>query len=318
MNIIAKQFLFTALLVTASQSAVAQYHTPTDEAVVAQQRALHLSAQLRADWARRTALGETPNTIVEPSITAGKVLTSVVDVTKAPGVPAIQLTIAAGTVGVSSLSVNMMSASGLNGQLSLISLPPFPVEPATETVKLQLLPAFYLNPGFGLYAQPGAWAVSGVSLYSADGTTVSYSAASLAGLFPSVVVNVVNSGTPDATPPTVGTGSILTPSVSLSSALPYFAARLAVADNLSGVTNFTIGIVPPGANFPTTDALASITFPIKHGQSVAFTRLPMNSALGTYTISQFTVCDVAQNCLNRTTPADIQAAFGATTFQVTQ
>lgn len=130
---------------------------------------------------------------------------------------------------------------------------------------------------------------------------------------------MINNGTPDITPPTFGTGKILTPSVSLSSAMPVFAVRLAVADNLSGVTFANILINPPGSTFPAAGAYVDLLAPaLKRTVIAAWQPDPAKTVIGTYTISSINVCDFAGNCVNDTFPADIKKTFGTTTFQITR
>ena len=196
-------------------------------------------------------------------------------------------------------------------------LPPYPAETATETVKFQIPSPNFGFGGFGLYAQPGAWTITGLQLMSKDGNSTNYFGSELTALFPGIVLTVVNSGTPDVTPPTFGKGKILTPTVSIGGSSPYFAARMAVADDLSGVANVLVVALAPGGNFPAVFASANVPLPIQHGHVIPYAMLPANAATGTYTIDSFGVCDAAGNCAGGSGAAAVKAEFGATTFQVT-
>ena len=63
------------------------------------------AARLKADWVRRALLGDVPALVAELSVNSGRILTPNIDVTKPPGVAALELTFDAGTVGVSSFQV---------------------------------------------------------------------------------------------------------------------------------------------------------------------------------------------------------------------
>jgi hypothetical protein len=136
-------------------------------------------------------------------------------------------------------------------------------------------------------------------------------------LFPSVTVAVTNNGTPDTTPPTASHGKILTPTVSLSGASPYFAASLTVADNLSGVASASISLASTNGVF---GAGTQLLAPVSAGKVVAFADLSSTGvAPGTYTVDGYTLCDAADNCASSADPAEAQKLFGKNfTVQVTE
>ena len=92
---------------------------------------------------------------------------------------------------------------------------------------------------------------------------------------------------------------------------------MAVADNLSGVANVSIDALALGGTFPAVFASASISLPVQQGYVIPYAMLPSNAATGTYTISGYSVCDVAGNCVGGSSAASIKAVLGKTTFQVT-
>ncbi len=277
-----------------------------------------LAFQLRTQWAARYAAGETPVSVVEPSISSGTILTPTIDVTKAPGAPAVELTLHAGTVGAQYVTLGIESPTGMHSYQNSggIQISAYPREPAKQTLKLQLGYPFGSG-GSSLYTAPGAWQLYTLMIYSNDGTVITYTGQALAALFPSLVVNVQNSGTPDTTPPSIGKGTILTPSVSASSTSPYFAFRLPVHDNLSGVSYVNANVVNEAGNsgFATQ---SNIGLPVVSTNVVSYAMLPADTAPGTYTITNVFACDAAANCNVLNTPAEIEAALGATSFQVTQ
>ncbi len=280
------------------------------------QQIQQLAAKLRTQWAARVAAGLAPATVTEPSLTAGKILTPTVDVSKAPGVAAAQLTVDAGTVGIAYVGVGTTDPTGQRNfqNAGTAALPPFLPQPQSNTIDMQI--AF----GFGglsgnLYVTPGTYRIYIAFVVSRDGTTIFYQGNQLTSLFNQVTYTVTNPGTPDTAPPKVGRGAILTPVISLSKPSPYFAARLTVADTLSGVSLASLGISNGGGTtyFPQSN----FSYPSRRGTAdIVLDASPFT--VGTYTITSVTVCDVASNCLYKTAPADIQAIFPKTTFQVTQ
>ena len=287
------------------------------QAAFLRQRAQALTDALRNQWAERKAAGLTPAVVTEPSLVAGAILTPSIDVGVAPGVPALQITVKAGTVGLNAFIATIASPDGLHSvSTSFLTPPAYPAEPAKQTIKFVIASPFS-NSGFGLYTVPGRWMLSSVTLFTKDGQIVEYGPGQLPALFPSTTVNVTNNGTPDSAPPTARKGVVLTPTVSLSAAAPVFAARVYVKDDVSGVGSVNIGIAgPAGTNF-STGAYDQPLDPVTEGSAIPSATLPANSPVGTYTITSFGVCDVAQNCTFVDSQAEIEALFGTTTFTVT-
>lgn len=279
------------------------------------EQATRLAASLRQDWASH---GQVGRDVTEPFIVSGKMLKTKLDVTKAPALPQLSLTLNAGTVGVSYVTIALVAPSGAHYLTSTNFMPAYPPQPQTGTVSFEVSPASAagaFGQGIGLYAEPGIWRLSSIALISSDGTLIPYDSGQLAALFPSTAVQVTNK-TPDVTAPTAGAGSILTPNVVLSSASPFFAVNLAVADERSGVASVTVAFVgPPGSN-AYLGARTALTLPVASGTVTPYARLPLGTITGTYTITSFSVCDAAGNCLIKTQPSDMTATFGTTTFQV--
>ena len=277
-----------------------------------------LSTELRRQWAQRLASGSISGNVIEPSISSGKILTPHVDVARAPGIPALQVVLQSGSVGAAMVEAQFASpVSGAFVSIPTVAIPPYPPEPASETVRLQ--DGFPFGSGAAsLYVAPGVWHLQDMVVLSNDGQFVTYGAAQLASLFPSLTVDVANSsGTPDVAAPTIGHGRILTPIVSAGSPSPYVAARLTVADNLSGVSAASVTIGGPAGSHATFSLQTSLSFPVRKGQVDAYALLPSDAAPGTYTIIRVLALDVAGNTLTLDSPADINAVFGTVTFTVT-
>jgi hypothetical protein len=302
-------------LLFCSAGSRAQPLAPQSQADMVRARLAARSAILRAEWAARTARGDVPAKIVEPYLMGGTIVTPNINVTAAPGLPEVQLQLNAGNVGIDSVSATIVSPSGMKGIVTIYSLPDFPPEPHKQSLMLQLKPIF-ANLGFGLYSESGAWTLQSVSLSFKDDNSHDYTGQELASLFPSLIINVTNPNPADITPPAFGKGKILTRSISLGAASPYFAAKLAVADDVSGVANLNLQITPPnGGQFDGPSAIPPA--PVVNGTLVPAVGIPPGSPTGTYTITAISLCDVAGNCAFDANAADIKHAFGTTTFQVT-
>ncbi len=245
------------------------------------------------------------------------ILTPTIDVTKAPGTPAIELTLKAGTVGAAFVTLGIESPSHMHFYQNSggLTIAPYPKETSSETVKFQLGYPF-ADGSSSLYTAPGAWQLYTLNIISNDGTNITYSGQTLAALFPSLVVNVQNSATPDTTPPSIGKGTVLTPDVSASGSSPYFAIRLAAHDKVSGVSSVGV-VVANEANTFGFQTNSNVGLPATSANVVSYAMLPAGTAPGTYNINTIFVCDFAGNCNILNTPAQVGAALGATTFQVT-
>ena len=159
-----------------------------------------------------------------------------------------------------------------------------------------------------LYARPGAWTISQLSIQDFAGRLVTYSGNELARIIPNPTFQVVNTGTPDILPPTVSAGKLLTPRVSLSSGTPFFGASFTVADNLSGVSEIFILLAGPRSNL---SVLASgfPPSPVLNGDIITGADMSsFKAGVGIWTMTVVQICDAATNCLFAATPDRHQAA----------
>ena len=300
--------LLVPVLLLATAGAVAQG--------AAQSQFAQHAAELRARWDARVAAGQAPANPTEPSITSGKILTASVDVTKPPGVPAIQLTLDSGTAGVYGGTATLLSPDGNHLVFAQIFVPDYPPAP-THYAFSTLLQSSFISGSLGLYAQPGTWTIQSIDLGSGDGHFISYGNAQLAALFHApAAFTVINPNPVDTKPPAIGNGTILTPTVSLSAPHPFALIRLPVADNLSGVANVSILFNPSNVGFGLSISAAP-GVPLKRGVLTADYELPATLATGTYTIISVIVCGAAANCSTLNTPAAIAEHFKSTTITVT-
>ena len=307
----------TAATVFLADSALAQSFDGTAARNPVSHELIQQAASLRAHWAELVARGKAPAKIVEPSVAGGKILTPKVNVTREPGVPEIQITVKSGTVGISGLQVTASPPSGSGSVIANISLPAYPPGQSTITVK-SLIQSPFSSSALGLYAQPGVWSISQILLATEDGNFIIYGPAQIASLFSGgATFTLVNPNTPDITPPVAGLGTILTPSVSLSSSAPTAAAQLAATDDVSGVSNGEVTFTAPGDGFSQFSVFKAKDAPARSATLVMSDLLSSSLATGTYTISSFSICDYAGNCLFDSAPADIAKHFSSTTISVT-
>jgi hypothetical protein len=264
-----------------------------------------------------SSFAQAPAKVKNPSLLAGKILTPSIDVTKAPGLPEVQLTFRAGTNGFGSAIVTLSSPSSLHSASTNIGFPAYPPDPSRAVVKTLL----QLSSGFNtptLYLPAGNWSISQITIFTPNVfPPITYSGTQLAALFPQgTIITVANPNTPDVKPPVAGDGTIVTPTVSLSSSNPYAVVKMKARDDVSGIVSGGVTFIgPSGAG--EFSVYTSLGAPIKSGTLVESSPLSSTQATGTYVINGFYVCDYAGNCLNDNNPADINEHFSSTMITVT-
>lgn len=244
----------------------------------------------------------------QPRITGGSVVSSSITVGQAGSVSAVKISYDTGPSGLEGISLVFASPNG-NESLDVNYSP--------QTLKTHETLTVEQPGGAPFYAQPGQWQL--VAAYIADyiGNFVPYNQAQLAKLFPTPYITVINNGPVDVTPPTVSAGRVLTHTVSLSSPVPVFEAKLTGADDVSGLYVPFVGIEQPQGSYSQVDQ-APMPFPLLSGTGTAYSSLFAGQPTGTWTITFYAFCDVAGNCFSDNSPDDVKALFGTTTFQVTQ
>lgn len=271
-----------------------------------------LAAQLRASWQARNGAGATPG-FANPSITAGAVTTTTLNVVAALPAPMLSLSFSTDTPGLAAIDWEFASGTG-NQSISGSYSSPQPL--TTGTLVLQ---SHYPEVGGTLsrYAEPGTWSLTFVSICDTAGDCQYYFAPALTSVIPQNTFTVVNSGKPDISPPTITAAKILTPTISLGAPNPAFAVTLTVKDTLSGVANAFVYIAQPGSTGGSaTEALTP--HPLLKGTLVAEDPISPTDPTGTWTIMGYRICDVATNCASDFTAADITKLFGKNTFTVTE
>jgi hypothetical protein len=251
-------------------------------------------------------VGALARTVAPPAITAAKILTPSVSVRTAPGYGLFSFTFNAPGY----YNYNNFVFTGPSGQevVAGYAISPPGAEKTGSIV--------FFNP-FSIYTQPGTWTLTLAQIGDLSGNVTNYTGAQLAALFPSLTLKIVNTGPYGRTPPTVTSGKIETPKVSLSSASPFFRATLAATDDLSGVEASYIYLnEPDGTAYPGFTLLLQTTQGLKvNAEAGALLNTP-GLPTGTWSITGYSVCNVAGNCITVTDTATLKQQFGTTTFDV--
>jgi hypothetical protein len=230
-----------------------------------------------------------------PSIISGRIETPVVRILGNPGSPKIELRL---RHGANTMQFNW---NGPSGQV----LPQYFYTQVGSGQQIYQSP-----PGqggwFGLYAAAGTWTLASIYDCSIKDCTY-YSGDSLAALFPSLTIQVVNPKS-DTIPPSIMAATILTPTVTISGNATVQLA-LTLQDNLSGVSY-------AGITFGTGDKTSfsvgnSTTYPVV--KSAIYQMLASCNCAkmqpGVYPASQVLVQDSAGNKTTITDLATISALF---------
>jgi hypothetical protein len=177
-----------------------------------------------------------------------------------------------------------------------------------------------------LYAEAGTWRMTAAYLLDIAGNITIYDEAQLASLFPSLTLNVSNTGPQDYVAPTVSAGTLLNRTVSRSGVFPYVGVQVTVSDNLSGVIGGQLYLNMPNGQpyrglypsaYPVIETGTYGPLPVTSGSFQFGEGFGPNVPTGTWTITGYQVCDVANNCLTDTKAADVLALFGTNTITVT-
>ncbi len=244
---------------------------------------------------------------VAPQITSGSVVSTSLTVGSPGAVPEISFGFLTGSAGLQSVSFTFTSPNGAVNNTATYYAGAFSQSGEITFSGSSVAP---------FYSQPGIWALTQISITDNGGGFTQYSADQIRRIFRNTRYTLVNNGPVDLTPPTVETGKVLSPTVSLSSPDPQFAVHMTGIDNLSGLAVAYVFIAAPGAPFSNTYA-SSFAFPRLSAGVDAVVPLFPGSATGTYTITGYEMCDVAGNCLIDQSAADVQKLFGTTSFTVT-
>jgi len=264
------------------------------------------AAQLRQRWMARHP-GEDAGG--PPTITAGEVLSASVNVQVAPAAPTLQYSF---TTGISGFSYAGFEFAGPNGNQTYLSY-----DQGFEGNTHGTHVVRYPNCGTScFYYEPGTYTLTYAYIVDNAGNETDYEGSQLASIFTKTSFTLINKGKPDITAPTIVSGKILTPTVSLSATRPYFEAQLAVSDDISGVD--VADLVVTGPNGDEYYVYSYPSSPItKTANMQVFLDFSFAPPTGTYTITEAYIYDVAGNSEFVTSASQIQSLFGTTTFTVT-
>ena len=264
------------------------------------------AAQLRQRWMARHP-GEDAG--APPTITAGEVLSASVNVQVAPAAPTFQYSF---TTGVYGFNYAYFEFAGPNGNQTYFSFDQG-FEGNTHGTHV------VRDPGCGTYCfyyEPGTYTLIDAYIVDYAGNGTYYEGSQLASIFTKTSFTLINNGKPDITAPTIVSGKILTPTVSLSATRPYFEAQLAVSDDVSGVDYADLVVTDPNGDvyYVNGNPSSPIT---KTANMQVFFDFSDTTPTGTYTITEAFIQDVAGNAVSVTSASQIQSLFGTTTFTVT-
>ena len=271
------------------------------------------ATELRRAW---LASGNpAPDRTAAPVIVSGKILAASVNVAMAPGQPSISVKYDAPAGAGAIIATFCTSATATQ----CIQLGGFPFgNPKSGSITIENFDG--VDSHLNLYSAPGVWTLTDLEIVDEAGVSTDYNtAAQIKALIPKPTFTVVNSGAPDTVPPAVSAGKILTPVATDIEEQGYFAAQLTVSDNLSGAYYVFMYLDPPDGtdNVPVIVTGNDGAAPVKSG-GFSFSGLFAADvpATETWTISGYTICDLANNCATDTNSSDILALFGTTTFKV--
>ena len=256
-----------------------------------------------------------------PAILSGTVLTPIINVDQPPASPAVRVRYHTQN-GLG--TINLQFASDVTGRLVNVGFtaPPGSPMPADGVLVIRSP----MGPGgnnldnnttLDLYAANGTWTLVQGAISDQAGQTTEYEKSQFPAIFATPSFQVANQNGQDIKPPAVVSGTILTPTVSLSAPVPAFQTSLNVTDNKSGVASVKLALYPPGAAYPYAYTSDSPTT-IKSGSMFATALLSATDPVGTWGIQSVNICDFAGNCAFFYGTDAVTKIFGTDTFTVTK
>jgi hypothetical protein len=273
-----------------------------------QQQLAGLLSAMTAVSKSAPAAAEAANGSTLPAIVSGQITSGALNVIVPPAAPVLQLNYRA--PGVYAMLLEFTSP---HGQVLTSSYVGQTLHGAQGTITFQ----DFANT-LGLYAEPGIWTLTSATISATiNHSTVNtnYDQSQLAAIFTNPTMTVVNNGTPDFTPPVVSAGKILTPLVHLTGPHPSVDISLTVQD-VAGVNQAYVVFAPTQTTLQeTTNAVLPV--PMVNGPVPLEYKFSLSSLEGPYRVVGYAAFDLAGNYVVDDTPADLNAAFGTTTFWVT-
>jgi hypothetical protein len=250
----------------------------------------------------------------DPFFKKASILTPTVNVAKAPGQPALDVTFETGASGLYYIEYYFEGPSPSNAQSAHATVYFFNGL-TSGTTKLRSLDTGF-GAGLNFYSAPGTWTLDLIVIGDNAGNCVDYAGAALKALMPKTTIEVVNAGTPDTTAPKIAAAKIATPIVSRSAASALVRVDLTMSDNLSGVAEATAYFEMAGENFLSPDVYPP--YPVLNGVVSAVEPINPSTAKGIYTVEEINVCDAASNCRSIEKSSELSTLFGGKmTVQIT-
>lgn len=269
-------------------------------------RAAH-ALKMRLDWIRNHPNIPLPSG--NPQITSGFISTPIVALHIPPAVPGVFFQFATGPTGLAWTEFDFVGPSGQNYAIYYFTFA------APTSGAVNRLGTTYR---FNSYAEAGVYTLVSATIADYVGNTTTYNPDQLAKIFPKLTFYLSNIGDSDSAKPQLLSGKI-TPTVSLSSPRPVFAADLIVSDSLSGVGGASLILASPDGQIYTQawgQPGTPIQLPAKLTAAANFI-YETNFPRGTWTIIDVSISDIAGNTLDISDANQIKSLLGSNTFQLT-
>jgi hypothetical protein len=243
-----------------------------------------------------------------PSMTSLELLTPVdMNVISAPAAMAVRVGITDDSSGLSQAYVDWVSPSG---QQAVYRYEYAETPLKTGTIDVQ-------TPQLTLFAEPGTWTLTYISLCDRVGRCRDYSGSALDPFLSPRTVNVVNTRRPDVTKPTASAGVVMTPTISLASSTRRVRVRVRFDDDISGVRSSFVCVRSPSLAqaFCLT---GDYSYASRGANQYVEGQFSSSAETGNWTIYQLNVNDVPGNQRVYDTAAQLDAIFtGGRTVTVT-
>jgi len=270
-------------------------------------KARQAAASLRAAWLHAGhAAGQTAG-VALPAVTGGTVSGTNLAVGDPTAYPKIKFSYQTGPSGLYTVNFIFTSPSGQSVYQAAYGEPDYSTA-GEHSFDVISPPA--------LWSQPGTWTLAQVQILDRAGNMTTYDSGQIATLFRSPSYTVVNTGLVDALAPVISAGKLYNTTVSLRGKYPLLRASITASDHGSGLWLAYLLIQPPGSSYAFYEDVPLPRPKIAEAVN-ADTVFAASDQTGTWNIVGFAVCDWALNCSGSTKPADVQALFGTTTFNVT-
>jgi hypothetical protein len=242
----------------------------------------------------------------QPAIVSGAIATPVVDVTRPPGSPTIDLVI---TGKAAIIGFLLQGPSGEFASQDFIYHAGFPAHARLRGyIPSQFGTNTTPNQAFSLYTEAGTWTLVTGEICDANYNCSYYDAAQLAALFPTATFTIKNPNKPDFSPPVLTQGDIKTPNVTAGGAKP-LKITLSGTDDVSGVVSASFCATLSGTSTQICATSDPFYDPSRKAAVTVRDQLPADNTPGTYTINIARLIDAADNYATYANPGELNAIF---------